>query len=157
MLPSMLKTVIGIRSMLQIIHQLGGNLNPISNSWPFTQWGLDIVGPFLRATGNRRFAIVATDYLTKWVEAKALANIRDVDMKKFVWKNILTRFRILEILISNNELQFNSRAFRKYCNDLEIKNRYSSLAYPQSNGQVEATNKSNVNELKKMLERAKGK
>ena len=78
-------------------------------------------------------------------------------MKKFVWKNILTRFRILEILISNNELQFNSRAFRKYCNDLEIKNRYSSLAYPQSNGQVEATNKSNVNELKKMLERAKGK
>jgi len=69
----MLKNMIGIRSTLRIIHQLGGNLNPISSSWPFAQWGLDIVGPFLWATGNRRFAIVATDYLTKWVEAKSLS------------------------------------------------------------------------------------
>lgn len=38
--------------------------------------------------------MVATDYFTKWVEAEALVNIRNVDMKKFVWKNIVTRFRI---------------------------------------------------------------
>ena len=44
------------------------------------------MGPFLWAIGNRRFAIVATDYLTKWIKAEALANIRDVDVKKFVWK-----------------------------------------------------------------------
>jgi len=62
------------------------------------------VGPFLRATGNRRFAIVATDYLTKWIEAEALANIRDVDVKKFVWKNIIMRFGIPETLILDNGL-----------------------------------------------------
>ena len=76
----------------QLIHQPVGSLNPINNPWPFTQWGLDIIGPFPRATGNQRFVSVAVDYFTKWIETEALANIRDVDVKKFVWKNIMTRF-----------------------------------------------------------------
>ena len=59
-----------------IIHQPGGNLNPITSPLPFAQWGLDIFGPFLQATGNRRFVLVATNYFTKWVEAEALENIR---------------------------------------------------------------------------------
>ena len=64
-----------------LIHQPAGHLNPINSPWPFAQWGLDILGPFPRATGNRRFVLVAIDYFTKWVEADALANIRDVDIK----------------------------------------------------------------------------
>ena len=35
------------------IHQLGGVLNPLSSPWPFAQWGLDIVGPFPKAVGNK--------------------------------------------------------------------------------------------------------
>ena len=60
-------------------------------------------------------------------------------------------------LISDNGLQFNSRAFREFCGDLGIKNRYSTPAYPQSNGQVEAMNKAIVNGLKKRLDGAKGR
>ena len=67
-----------------LIHQPAGRLNPVSSPWPFAQWGLDILGPFPRATGNRRFVLVAVDYFTKRAEAEALANIRDIDMKKFV-------------------------------------------------------------------------
>ena len=52
--------------------------------------------------------LVAVDYFTKWVEAEALANIRDVDVKKFVWKNIITRFGVLDSLISDNGLQFDN-------------------------------------------------
>ncbi|XP_023877204.1 uncharacterized protein LOC111989644 [Quercus suber] len=104
-------------------------------------WGLDIIGPFPRATGNRRFVLVAIDYFTKWVEAEVLANIRDVDVKKFVWKNIVTRFGVPNSLISDNGLQFNSRAFREFCRELGIKNRYSTPTYPQSNGQAEAMTK----------------
>ena len=48
------------------------------------------------------------------------------------------------------------KAFCKFCRDLSIKNRYSTLTYPQSNGQVEATNKVIVNKLKKRLEGTKG-
>ena len=47
---------------------------------------------------------MAVDYFTKWVEVEALANIRDVDVKKFVWKNIITRFGMLDSLISDNGL-----------------------------------------------------
>ena len=83
-------------------------MNTISNLWPFAQWRLDILGPFPRATGNRRFVLVAVDYFTKWAEAEALANIRDVDVKKFVWRNIVTRFGVPDSLISDNGLQFNS-------------------------------------------------
>ena len=61
------------------------------------------------------------------------------------------------MLISDNGLQFYSKAFRKYCSDLGIKNRYSTLAYPRGNGQVEAVNKVIVNELKKILDDAKGR
>ena len=100
--------------------------------------------------------MVATNYFTKWVEAKALANIRDVDVKKFVWKNIVTRFSVPWALISDNELQFNSRAFREYCSNLGIINKYSTPVYPQSNGQVKATNKTIINGLKKRLEWVKG-
>ena len=48
--------------------------------------------------------LVAVDYFTKWAEAEALANIRDVDVKKFVWKNIITRFGVPDSLISDNGL-----------------------------------------------------
>ena len=86
-----------------------------------------------------------------------MANIRDVDAKKFVWKNIVTRFGILHTLISNNGLQFDSKAFKRYCCDLRITNRYSTLTYPQGNGQAKAVNKVIVNGLKKRLDYAKGK
>jgi len=48
--------------------------------------------------------LVGTDYFTKWVETKTLSNIRDVDAKKIVWKNIITRFGIPHTLISDNGL-----------------------------------------------------
>ena len=50
----------------------------------------------------------------KWVEAEALANIMDVDVKRFVWKNIVTRFGVPRTLVSNNGLQFDSKAFCEY-------------------------------------------
>ena len=118
---------------------------------------MDIVGPFPKAVGNKKYLLVCTDYFTKWVEAEPLANIRDVDVKRFIWKNIVTRFGVPNVLISDNGFQLDSKAFRKYCSDLGIKNRYSTLAYPQGNGQVEAVNKVIVNELKKRLDDAKGK
>ena len=96
------------------------------------------------------------DYFTKWAEAEALANIRDVDVKKFMWKNIVTRFGVLNTLIFDNGMQFNSRAFRDFCRNLGIMNRYSTPVYPQSNGQAETVNKTILSGLKKILDGAKG-
>ena len=46
-------------------HQPGGTLNPLSSPWPFAQWGLNIVGPFSKAVGNKKYLLVGTDYFTK--------------------------------------------------------------------------------------------
>ena len=37
--------------------------------WPFAQWGLDILGPFLVGIRQMKFLVVGIDYFTKWVEA----------------------------------------------------------------------------------------
>ena len=115
------------------------------------------MGLFPRAAGNRRWLLIGTNYFTKWVEAEPLSNIRDVDAKKFVWRNIVTRFRIPHALISKNWLQFDYKAFRRYYGELGIRNRYSSPSYPQGNGQVEVVNKVIVSGLKKRLGEVKGK
>ena len=74
--------------------------------------------------------MVATDYFTKWVEAEALTNVRDMDVKKFVWKNIVTRLGVPQVLILDNGQQFDSKAFWEYCSNLGIIKRYSSPDYP---------------------------
>ena len=139
------------------IHQPGGTLNPLSSPWPFAQWGLDIVGPFPKAVGNKRYLLVGTGYFTKWVEAKPLANIRDVDIKMFFWKNIVTRFGVPHSLILYNGLQFDSKAFKRYCYELGITNKYSTPTYPQGNWQAKAVNKVIVGGLKKRLDDMKGR
>ena len=101
--------------------------------------------------------MVGTDYFTKWVEIELLVNIRDTDAKKFIWRNIVTRFEVPQTLISDNGLQFDSKAFRRYCCELGIANRYSTPAYSQGNGQAEAVNKVIINGLKKRLDDAKGR
>ena len=42
-----------------------------------------------------------------------MANIRDADAKRFVWRNTVTRFGVPKVLISDNRLQFDSKAFRR--------------------------------------------
>ena len=107
--------------------------------------------------GNKKYLLVGTDYFTKWVEVEPLANIRDVDAKRFVWKNIVTRFGIPHVLISDNSLQFDSKIFRKYCGELGITNRYSTPTYSQGNRQAETVNKVIVSGLNKRLDDVKGK
>ena len=115
------------------------------------------MGLFPKAVGNKKYLLVGTDYFMKWVEAEPLANIRDMDAKRFIWKNIVTRFGVPHVLISDNGLQFDSKMFRKYCGKLGITNKYSTPAYPQGNGQAETVNKVIVSGLKRRLDDAKGK
>ena len=52
--------------------------------WPFAQWGLDILGPFLTRTRQMKFLEVWIDYFTKWVEAVPLVKITQQNVKNFV-------------------------------------------------------------------------
>ena len=52
--------------------------------WPFTQWGLDIMGPFPTAVRQLKFLVVGIDYFTKWMEVEALATITEKNSRSFV-------------------------------------------------------------------------
>ena len=125
--------------------------------WPFAQWGIDIVGPLPTALAQKKLLLVATDYFSKWIEVEAFTSIKDKDVTQFIWKNIVCRFDITRLIVSNNRPQFDSRAYRNFCQELKIKNLYSTPRYPQSNGQAEASNKTLLTALKKRLDSAKGK
>lgn len=105
-------------------------LTPIIRPWPFTQWGIDIVGPLPQATRQRKFLVVAVDYFTKWVKAEALTIITEHNIRNFIWRSLICRFGIPQVIITNNKRQFDNKHFREFCSQLRIKNHFSSLAHP---------------------------
>ena len=131
-------------------------LTSITSPWPFQQWGLDILGPLPFGKGQCKFIIVAVDYFTKWAEAEPLASITEQKIHNFVWRAIICRFGIPRALVSDNGKQFDNTKFRNFCAELGIKNYYSSLAHPQSNGQAEVTIRTLKAALKTKLEDLKG-
>ncbi|KAL5573689.1 hypothetical protein UlMin_023286 [Ulmus minor] len=99
---------------------------------------------------------VAIDYYSKWVEAEPLQEITEARTTGFIWRNIICRFGIPHSLVSDNGTQFDSAGLKKLCLDLGIHKHFSSVAHPQSNGQVEAVNKTIKNNLERKLNGAKG-
>nr|GEW68148.1 reverse transcriptase domain-containing protein [Tanacetum cinerariifolium] len=89
--------------------------------------------PFLEGPGKVKFLIVAMDYFTKWIKAKAMATITGGQVKKFIWDNIVCRFGIPGEIISDNGKQFSDNPFKDWCNKLNITQRFASVKHPQSN------------------------
>lgn len=100
--------------------------------------------------------MVAIDYFTKWVEVEPLATITGRNIVRFVWRNIVCHFGILQIIISDNGKQFADDPFKSWCAELNIKQKFTSVAHPQANGQVEVTNRTILHGLKTRLGKAKG-
>ena len=90
------------------------------------------------------------------MEVEALATITKKNIRSFVWRNIICRFEIPKVLVSDNGKQFDNSAFRDFCSELGIRNHYSLPTHPQANGQVEVTNRSLLKIIKTRLKGAKG-
>ncbi|CAL9012860.1 unnamed protein product [Prunus brigantina] len=74
--------------------------------WPFMQWVSDVVGFLPLVPAKKDMMIVPTDYFTKWIEAKALSSIKEADVERFIWRNIICRFGCPQSLVSDNGSQF---------------------------------------------------
>ena len=96
------------------------------------------------------------DYFTKSVEVELVTTITEAKITSFVWKNIICRFGVPRVIISNNGKQFDNPKFRKFCQDLRVKNHYSSPRHPQANGQTEVMNRNLLKIIKIRLEGEKG-
>nr|GFB33445.1 reverse transcriptase domain-containing protein [Tanacetum cinerariifolium] len=69
-------------------------------------WGMDVLGPLLKASGKVRIVIMAVDYFTKWIEAKPLSKTTGKEVKKFVWDNIVCMYGLPKIIVSDNGTNF---------------------------------------------------
>ncbi|XP_072094204.1 uncharacterized protein [Arachis hypogaea] len=108
------------------------------------------------ALAEVKFLIVAIDYFSKWVEAQPLAKITSQQMISFVWKNIICRFGIPQYITTDNGRQFADQKFQTFLQNFKIKQHFSSVEHPQTNGLAEAANKVILHALKKKLDATKG-
>lgn len=74
---------------------------------------------------------------------------------KFMWKNIVTRFGVPRVLISNNGLQFDNKAFQLYCMDLGLQIDILHHLIPKAMVRLKRP-KAIVNGLKKKQDNLKG-
>lgn len=109
---------------------------------------MDILGPF-PPSNLRKFFLIATYYFTNLVEVVSLANIGETNVKKLMWENIVTRFGIPLMIVANNGLQFKSKKVVEFNENLGIRQNFANVAYPETNGQAEASNKVILERLKK--------
>ncbi|KAK8945084.1 hypothetical protein KSP39_PZI007855 [Platanthera zijinensis] len=137
-------------------HQAAQSLRSITTPSPFAVWGMDLIGPFPMASGQRRFIIVMIDYFSKWIEAKALAKTTTQVVRNFIWGEIVCRHGIPMTIITDNGPQFNNAEMIDFCRQIGTELRFASVHHPRSNGQVEAANKQILNLLKKKVQNLKG-
>jgi len=100
---------------------------------------------------------MAIDYFTKWVEAEPVMSITKAKVPSFMWKNIMCRFGVPRVIMLDNGKHVHNPKFQKLCQDLGVKNHYSSLRHPQANSQTEVTNKSLLKIIKTRLDGARGR
>ncbi|XP_058185742.1 uncharacterized protein LOC131302967 [Rhododendron vialii] len=126
----------GCQRFANIIHGSPTVLSPMKGPWPFTQWGVDLIGPLPMAAGQVQHAIIAVDYFTKWVEAKALATITAEVIIDFLWKFIISHFGLPRVIVTDRGKQFDNTQFKAYCISKGIHVHYASKAHPKANGQI---------------------
>nr|GEY83362.1 reverse transcriptase domain-containing protein [Tanacetum cinerariifolium] len=105
----------------------------------FDVWGIDFMGPFPSSKGNK-YILVAVDYLSKWVEAKALPTNDARVVVKFL-KSLFSRFGTPKAIINDRGTHFCSDQFSRVMAKYRVTHRLSTAYHPQISGQVEVTNR----------------
>ncbi|GJU23421.1 reverse transcriptase domain-containing protein [Tanacetum coccineum] len=116
----------------------------------FDVWGIDFMGPFPSSRGNK-YILVVVDYLSKWVEAKALPTNDARVVVKFL-KSLFARFGTPRAIISDRGTHFCNDQFAKVMSKYGVTHRLATAYHPQTSGQVEVSNRG----LKRILERTVG-
>nr|GEV88853.1 reverse transcriptase domain-containing protein [Tanacetum cinerariifolium] len=104
----------------------------------FDVWGIDFMGPFPSSKGNK-YILVVVDYLSKWVEAKALPTNDARVVVKFL-KSLFSRFGIPRAIISDRGTHFYNDQFTRVMIKYEVTHRLATAYHPQTSGQVEVSN-----------------
>ena len=123
--------------------------NPQVVLTPFDKWGMDFIGPIDPPSNGKSYILVCTDYLTKWVELKAMNHAHDEKFVEFLYEEIFTHYGVPKELVTDQGAQFTSNLISELMKQYNIRHQKSSPYHPQANGQAEVTNR----ELKTFLKK----
>jgi hypothetical protein len=99
------------------------------------RWGINIVVPLTIAQANYKYAVVAVEYFTKWIEAKPLVNIAAAGLRRFFWQNIICCSGVPRKITVDNARQFDCHIFKVFCHQVGVEAAFTLVYPPQSNGQ----------------------
>ncbi|XP_074265593.1 uncharacterized protein LOC141588034 [Silene latifolia] len=116
----------------------------------FDVWGIDFMGPFPASCGNV-YILLAVDYVSKWVEAKATKTDDAKVVGEFIKTNIFSRFGFPKALISDRGTHFCNKAIGALLKKYGVLHKGSTAYHPQTNGQAEVSNR----EIKAILEKTR--
>jgi len=94
---------------------------------PFEKWALDFIGPINPPSKQKKYILVCTDYVTKWVEAKALPSATENSVVNFLFEDIFTRFGVPRGIVIDQGSQLTSNLMDKLMEEYKIKHRKSIL------------------------------
>jgi hypothetical protein len=122
----------------------------IPSTWPFTCWGLDMIGPLPTAPGGFNQVLVANNKFTKWIKVK-LVTCPKADRVLDFLDELVHRYGLPHHIITDLGSNFNNQQFWEYCENSGIDVRYVLVAHPRAHGQVERANGMVLDALKKRL------
>ena len=80
---------------------------------PFEKWALNFVGEISPMSHKKKYILVCTDYVTKWVEAKALFRAIEKSVVEFIYEEIFTRFGVPREIVTDQGTQFTSKLMKE--------------------------------------------
>jgi hypothetical protein len=116
-------------------------LHSIKVMQPFERIGIDIVGPLPETSKQNKYMVVAIEYLTKWVEVRALDKATAENVANFIYENIICRHSTPKIILTDQGSHFKNKLVDELCNKFRIEHRLSLPYHPQTNGLVERFNR----------------
>ena len=118
-------------------------LQSVNLNRPFESWVIIFLSAFPhreKRTGAK-YIITAVEYVTKWEEAEPVETCTKEVASKFIYENIITRFRCPLTLISDQGTHFVNRTIQVLLKKFLIDHRRKKAYHPQANGAVEVFNK----------------
>lgn len=119
----------------------GMALQPQVSLVPFDKWGMYFIGPIDPPSGQKKYIIVCTDCLTKWVETKVVKETTVDKVIEFLRENEFYKFGYPREIAIDKGAQFTSHLIKNLLRQYHIKHKRSTAYHPQANGKVEVTNR----------------